>query len=205
MDDKGALYGVYALLDESLFNGRDPATLARAAVSGGACAVQLRLKTMPDRDALALARTLAPRVPNLIVNDRADLALLAGCGVHLGAEDLPVAEARKLLGARARIGATCRTLADIEQAKREGADHVGLGPVFASGTKPLPHALLGVKGLEAIARASPLPIVAISGITLENIGEVAKTGVACAAVASGLFNAEDIEARARMMLNAWGR
>jgi thiamine-phosphate pyrophosphorylase len=205
MDDKGTFTGLYALLDESLFQGRDPVALARAAVSGGACAVQLRLKSTPDRQALALARALKPFVPTLIVNDRVDLALLAGCGVHLGAEDLPVAEARRLLGAHARIGATCRTLADIEQAKRDGADHVGLGPVFASGTKPLPHALLGVKGLEAIARASPLPIVAISGITLENVGAVAKTGVACAAIGSGLFNAEDIEARARMMLNAWGR
>ena len=160
---------------------------------------------MPDRDALALARALKPFVRLLIVNDRADLASLVGCGVHLGQEDLPVAEARKLLGARALIGATTRTLADIEHAKRDGADHVGLGPVFSSGTKPLPNAPLGVKGLEEIARSAPLPIVAISGITLDNIGEVARTGAACAAVASGLFGAEDVEARARMMLDAWSR
>jgi thiamine-phosphate pyrophosphorylase len=205
MDDKPTLRGLYALLDETLFNGRDPVALGRAAVQGGACAVQLRLKTMGDREALQLAKALKPHVPVLIVNDRVDLALLAGCGVHVGQDDLPVKEARKLLGARAYVGATTRTLGDIEQAKADGADHVGLGPVFASGTKPLPNAQLGVKGLQAIAKQSPLPIVAISGITLESLPEVASTGVACAAVASGLFLAEDVEARARMMLKAWGR
>src|SRR4051794_18997929 len=123
MDDKGGLGGLYALLDEGLFAGRDPRALAQAAVKGGASVVQLRLKEMPDRDALALARALKPLVPLLIVNDRADLAYLSGCGVHLGQEDLPIAEARRLLGPGVRIGATCRTLLDVEQAARDGADH----------------------------------------------------------------------------------
>src|SRR5262249_48165271 len=133
------------------------------------------------------------------------LALLTGCGVHLGQDDLPVAEARRLLGPAALVGATCRSLAEVERAAREGADHVGVGPIFPSLTKPLPHPPLLPEGLRSIALESPLALVAISGITLENIGQVARAGAHAAAVGQGLFAAPDVENRARLMLNEWSR
>lgn len=191
--------GVYALYDDSY-----PERVL-AAVGAGVHAVQLRLKHLGDRDALALARRLVPHVPALIVNDRVDLALLAGCGVHLGAEDLPVAEARKILGPDALIGATCRCLEDIERAARDGADHVGLGPVFASRLKPLPYPLLGAAGLAEICRKSPLPVVAISGIDETNVASVAKAGAHAAAVSSALFAHHDPGQRAALMLSLWSR
>lgn len=191
--------GLYALYDDSL-----PERVL-AAVQGGARTVQLRLKHTPDREALALLRRLEPHVPALIINDRVDLALLAGCGVHLGQDDLPVAEARRLLGPHALIGATCRSLADIERARAEGADHVGLGPVFKSRTKPLPWPLLGADGLKAICARSPLPVVAISGIDETNLACVAAAGAHAAAISAALFAHDDPAARARLMLEVWSR
>ncbi|MBS1149415.1 MAG: thiamine phosphate synthase [Myxococcaceae bacterium] len=206
MGDKPAFlpFGLYALLDDSVRPGLDLAEAARAVLEGGAGVIQLRLKRLPDRQALALccrvvelARPLGARV---LVNDRVDLALLSGAdGVHLGDDDLPVAQARKLLGPAALIGATTRNLAQIERAAAEGADHVGLGPVFATSTKQIPHPLLGVEGLARIAAVSPLPIVAIAGLRLGNLQPVARAGARCAAVASGLLEASDLRERARAL------
>lgn len=191
--------GLYALYDDTF-----PERVLEV-VAAGVRVVQLRLKNTPDREALALARRLKGHVPVLIINDRVDLALLSDCGVHLGADDLPVAEARKILGPGANIGATCRSLDDIVRAKEQGADHVGLGPVFPSRTKSLPVPLLGVERLAEICAKSPLPVVAISGIDETNVGAVAKAGAHAAAVSAALFAHDDVRARAGMMLSLWRR
>jgi thiamine-phosphate pyrophosphorylase len=189
--------GLYALYDDA-----SPQRVLEA-VRGGAQLVQLRLKHTPDRDALALARALKPHVPVLVINDRVDLALLSGCGVHLGDEDLPVAEARRVLGPHALIGATCRDLAAIDRAKAYGADYAGVGPVFASRTKSLPVPLLGAAGLAAICAKSPLPVVAISGIDETNIAAVARAGAHAAAVSAAVFGKDDPAAAAALMLSLW--
>jgi thiamine-phosphate pyrophosphorylase len=210
--DKGATLprGLYALIDDGLGPGRDLLATAQAVLEGGARVLQLRLKHLADRPALvlarqvvALARTHGARV---LINDRVDLALLANAdGVHLGDDDLPVAAARRVLGPTALIGATTRSLSQILQAARDGADHVGLGPVFLTRTKPVPHPLLGVEGLRQIARESPLPIVAIAGIRLENIASVARAGAHCAAVAGALLEAADPRAAARALVAEFSR
>lgn len=202
--------GLYALLDDSVRPGLDLAHAARAVIEGGAGVVQLRLKRLPDRAALALcqqvvaiARPLGARV---LINDRVDLALISRAdGVHLGEDDLPIAHARALLGPAALIGATTRTLAQIQQAAADGADHVGLGPVFSTSTKRVPHPLLGLEGLQQIAALSPLPIVAIAGVRLDNIEAVARAGAHCAAVAGGLLEADDLLERARALQAAFFR
>jgi len=191
--------GLYALYDDSY-----PERVLDA-VGGGALTVQLRLKHTPDREALKLARTLKARVPVLVINDRVDLALLAGCGVHVGHDDLPVAEARRVLGPGALIGATCRTLEEVERAAAGGADYAGVGPVFASRLKSLPHPLLGVEGLAGICRQSPLPVVAISGIDATNIASVASAGAHAAAVSSAIFASDDPGRAAALMLSEWSR
>lgn len=198
--------GLYALVDDGVRPEVPVPSKARWALEGGAACLQLRLERTPDRQALAWIREVvaaAGPVP-VIVNDRVDLCLVGGAaGVHLGDEDLPVAEARRLLGPQALVGRTTRTLADIVMAKEAGADHVGLGPVFETSTKRVDAPRLGLEGLVAISKQSPLPIVAIAGITLERIGGVAAAGAWAAAVSSGLFEAPDVVARARQLAGAF--
>ncbi|MBL8952785.1 MAG: thiamine phosphate synthase [Myxococcaceae bacterium] len=191
--------GLYALYDDSF-----PLAVVEVA-RAGALTVQLRLKNTSDRDALALAQELKAHVPVLVLNDRVDLALLAGCGVHVGENDLPVREARRVLGPGALVGATCRTLDDVERAARDGADYAGVGPVFKSRLKTLGVPLLGAAGLAAICEKSPLPIVAISGIDETNLDVVAKAGAHAAAVSSAIFGRSQPARAAAMMLSQWGR
>jgi thiamine-phosphate pyrophosphorylase len=200
--------GLYALVDDSVRASVPVIEKARAVIDGGVGVLQLRLEQTSDRLALPIVRATVAlaraRQVKVIVNDRIDLALAGGAdGVHLGADDLPVFAARRLLGPDALIGATTRTLADIERAKGEGADHVGLGPVFTTSTKVVAHAPLGLEVFASIARASPIPVVGIAGITLATIGQVAAAGAWCAAVAGDLLTAEDIVSRARALQQAF--
>lgn len=210
MDAKGHGLGrgLYALIDDSVLPAAALLDAARAAAQGGAAVLQLRLKAMPDPDALALARAVIaavrPRGTQVLVNDRADLALLSQAdGVHLGREDLPLGAARKVLGPRALIGATVRTVADIDAAREQGADHVGLGPIFATRTKALADAPIGVERFAQLVAQSALPVVGISGVALDNIESVARAGAHCAAVASDLLCAADIAARAALLARAF--
>lgn len=200
--------GLYALIDDGIRADLPVAAKARAAIDGGVRVLQLRLEQTVDRLALPVIREvvgLARRADVIvIVNDRVDLALLGGAhGVHLGADDLPVLEARRLLGPDALIGATCRTLEELQLAHGQGADHAGLGPIFQTSTKAVAHPPLGLEELAKIAKVSPIPVIGIAGIRLETIGAVARAGAHCAAVAGDLLTAPDISARARALQAAF--
>jgi thiamine-phosphate pyrophosphorylase len=184
------LTGLYAIV-----GGGDPVAQAEAVLSGGAPVVQVRMKAARPAEVLEVSRrivALAAGRALVLVNDRADLALLSGAdGVHVGEDDLPVAEARRLLGPDRLVGWTARTIEEARQGIAQGADHAGFGPVFVSHTKamgPPPH---GIAGLAAACRALPVPVVAISGIGRDNIAEVARAGAACAAVIEALFGRGD--------------
>ncbi len=196
------LRGLYAIVGDEA-----PVERARAAVEGGAAVVQLRMKRAPAGEILAAARRLVELCREralVIVNDRVDLAILSGAdGVHLGDEDLPVAEARRLCGEALLVGRTTRTAEDGLRALAEGADHLGYGPIFPSRTKPLDVEPRGLEALRATCAAVPAPLVAISGIELANIGEVAAAGAACAAVIGDLFERGDPAARARLLAAAF--
>jgi thiamine-phosphate pyrophosphorylase len=196
------LRGVYAIVGDDA-----PVATAEAALAGGAAAVQVRLKRAPAGEILACARKIVAAARGralVLVNDRPDLALLAGAdGVHLGDEDLPPDEARRLLGDALLVGRTCRTLDAAQAAIAAGADHVGFGPVFASRTKPLAVELRGVEALARVAAALPAPVVAISGITLDNVADVAAAGAACAAVAADLGVGGDVAARTAALARAF--
>ncbi|HET7755520.1 MAG TPA: thiamine phosphate synthase [Anaeromyxobacteraceae bacterium] len=196
------LAGLYAIVCDE-----EPVARAEQAIAGGAAVVQVRLKRAPAGAVLEVARrvvSLARGRALVIVNDRADLALLAGAdGVHLGADDLPVAEARRLLGPDLLVGRTARTLADARAALAAGADHLGLGPVFASATKPLDVAPCGVEALAATCAALPAPVVAISGIELSNIASIARAGAACAAVIGALGEGAEVRDRAAALARAF--
>jgi thiamine-phosphate pyrophosphorylase len=196
------LDGLYAIVGD-----RDPVAQAEAAVAGGARVVQVRMKATRTGEVLEASRRVVAAVAGralVLVNDRADLALLSGAdGVHVGEDDLPVAEARRLLGPDRLVGATARTLSEARQGVAQGADHVGFGPVFASRTKsmgPSPH---GIAGLAAAVAGLSVPVVAISGISLGTIGEVARAGAACAAVIEGLFGSGDPRENARELARAF--
>lgn len=199
---RARLGGLYVIV-----GGPDPVEQARAAIAGGARVVQVRVKDAPAGAVLEVARrvvALAAGRALVIVNDRADLALLSGAdGVHLGDEDLPVAEARRLLGPDLLVGSTTRTLEEARAALAEGADHVGFGPIFATRTKALPVPPRGLDGLAAVTAALPAPVVAIGGIGQDTIAGVARAGAACAAVIEAVYGAGDPAANAAVLAAAF--
>jgi thiamine-phosphate pyrophosphorylase len=196
---RARLRGLYAIVAR-------PGEAARA-VSGGAGVVQVRVKDAPAGEILRIARETVALVGGralVLVNDRADLALLSGAdGVHVGDDDLPVPDARRLLGPDLLVGRTTRTLEEARAAVAEGADHVGFGPIFATTTKALAVPPRGVDGLRAVCAGLGAPVVAIGGIGQGTIGAVAGAGAACAAVVGALFAAGDAEENARRLAAAF--
>jgi thiamine-phosphate pyrophosphorylase len=162
-----------------------------AAVEGGATAIQLRGKKssagelLAAADLLRAARSLAD-IP-LFMNDRVDIAVMAGFnGVHLGDEDLAVVDARKLLGPQAWIGRTARNPQAARVAASDGVDYLGVGSVFAGGSKPeVP--VIGIEGMATVVQASALPVVAIGGVTAERAGACMAAGATGVAVIGALF------------------
>ena len=195
-------HGVYAIADGSA--GRPILDLVGAFVRGGAAVVQLRLKGVGTGEFLQLARgarELCKRSQTFFfVNDRADIARLAEAdGLHLGQEDLPLAEARAIVGPKAIIGISTHSNDEIDAA--QGADYIGFGPIFATRSKPgailpQPH---GLEGLQDAVRRSKVPVVAIGGITAKNAAGVFAAGARCAAAIAELCNAEDPEAAVRSL------
>jgi thiamine-phosphate pyrophosphorylase len=199
--------GVYAVVDGSA--ARRPLELVDAFVRGGAAVVQLRLKEAGAGELVRVAREarkLCAGRALLLVNDRPDVARLAEAdGVHLGQEDLPWRAARAILGPEALIGVSTHSDAEIDAA--QGADYVGFGPIFATGSKPgavLPPPQ-GLDGLRRAVQRSKAPVVAIGGITIENAAEVAAAGARCAAAIAALCTAPDPEGATRAMARAFAR
>ena len=185
---------------------RDDLAQLPALADAGVDGFQVRAKTYDGRALLALVRDVAaavrPHGATVIVNDRLDVALAAGVdGVHLGAADLPVAEARRI-APDLLIGATCRTRAAVEQAATAGADYAGFGPVFATTSKPgLPDPL----GTDAVASAAGvLPLVAIGGIDAGNARTVREAGAHGVAVISGIWRQPDPVQAAKELLARCG-
>jgi len=168
-----------------------------ALVEAGVDGFQVRAKQLTDAGLLGLARRVIEAAAGTIVviNDRVDIALAVGAaGVHLGARDLPVADARRL-GPELLIGGTCRTAASASAARAAGADYVGFGPIYTTASKRgLPDPL----GPDAITDAAGfLPIVGIGGINRQNAAEVYAAGAHGVAVISGVWNTPDPVAAAR--------
>ena len=188
---------VYVITDQALARGRSQAALVAQALEGGATAVQLRWKSGPLRDAIELGRALRQlcRAAGalFIVNDRLDLALAVEAdGVHLGVTDLPVAEARRLGGDDLVIGFSPETLEQAQQAEVAGADYLGVGPIYATTTKPDAGAPVGVAHVQAIVQRVQIPVVGIGGITAANAAEVIRAGAAGVAVIAAVFGAADV-------------
>lgn len=195
---------LYAITDRrALPAGVTLAQAVEAALDGGVTCLQLREKTASAGEILALARTLLPlcrarRVP-LLINDRVDIALAAGAdGVHLGQEDLPLPEARALLGPDRILGATAHTVEEALRAQAEGADYLGVGAMFPTGTKT-DTVPTSADTLKAICAAVSIPVVAIGGVNAQNLPTLAGTGIAGAAVVSAIFSQRDLTDAARTL------
>ena len=192
--------GFYAVLD------RDDEALALALVgAGGARVLQVRIKP-GSADELARTGRTARRACDehgaaLVVNDRLDVALAVGAdGVHLGQTDVPIEEARRLVGDRMWIGASTHDVAQVEAAVAAGADYIGFGPIFATRTKANPDPVRGVSGLVAAVRAAGrVPVVAIGGITPRDAGALYAAGAAALCAISAVNASEDPVAAARAL------
>ncbi len=201
---------LYVITDRGLARGRDEVEIARAALRGGATALQLRGK---DRDArplweLGRALLLESRAAGalLFVNDRLDVAQAIGAdGVHLGQEDLPCAEARRIAGPGLLIGVSAESPTLAQAAERDGADYLGTGAVYATSSKADAGAPIGVAGLAAVVAATRLPVVAIGGIGIANAAPCIAAGACGVAVISAVVGADDPEAAARELAAAIGR
>jgi len=184
---------VYPILDtESLDRRAIPLEAAAAALlEGGAGILQIRHKVHWSRDlfstSLAVARLCREAGAALIVNDRADFALLLGAGLHIGQDDLPPREARKLMGPDAAIGFSSHNAGQLAAAGGEPVDYAALGPMFVTASKRNPDRVVGVEELRRLRPLIDKPLVAIGGITLDTALEVLRAGADSLAVIGGLL------------------
>jgi thiamine-phosphate pyrophosphorylase len=201
---------IHVLTDARLSRGRSHAEVVRAAIAGGADVIQFREKQGSGRalyeQAVALRRICREAGVWFIVNDRADLALAVDAdGVHVGQEDLPARAARRLMGPDRVVGVSARDAVEAVEAWREGADYIGLGPVFdALETKPDAGAAVGLGGLSRAAKSVPIPVIAIGGITPGNAAAALRAGAGGVAVISCVVSADDVSAAVRALRAACG-
>ncbi len=192
------LTGLYVILDPSIRPDRPLTEALEASAQGGAGIFQYRNKLAPMKEAYAEAlalRKLASRLRVLfIVNDRCDLALAVDAdGVHLGQGDLPLTLARKVMGPDKLIGISTHTPDQVRKASAGKPDYLGFGPIFTPGSKEDHDPVVGIEGLRAVRSLTSLPIFAIGGITVENVGVVVATGANGVAVISAILKAPDIK------------
>jgi thiamine-phosphate pyrophosphorylase len=195
---------LYAIIDHDLLTTSE-LILAETLAGSGVELIQYRNKTAPSRQFFDISRqlssALAPRGVRFIVNDRADIALLAGAGgVHVGQDDLSVEEARAICGKESWVGVSTHTLDQVEAADRTSADYIALGPVFPTTTKKNPDAVVGTELLRRARQITAKPLVAIGGITLERAAEVYLAGADSLAVIRDLICAAKPGERAREYL-----
>jgi len=206
------LRGYYAILDVLPAQAADTErAAARAArlLAGRPTMLQLRAKSAPAAALANLARAIAPAaraagVP-LCVNDRLDVAQAVGAdAVHLGQDDLPLAEARALAAGRLIIGISTHNPGQAAAAIAGGADYIGLGPIYATTTKANPDPVVGLEILRQVAVSAPIPVVAIGGLTIPRTEEVAAAGASAAALISAIETAPDPTAAAQSVNAAFG-
>ena len=189
-------YTLYLVTDRDLVKSGNLETAVREAIAGGVSLVQVREKNASSRDFYEIACSLKKITDSLdiplIVNDRVDVALAVGAaGVHVGQEDIPVAEVRRMVGRDAVVGVSASSAREALAAERDGADYLGVGAMFATGTKADAD-VTTVETLKAIRAAVDIPIVAIGGINEGNLAAFAGTGIDGVAVVSAILRRDDV-------------
>lgn len=197
-------YGLYVVTDEQLSKGLTHSQIAQRALEGGADVIQLRDKAMGGRGLMRQAREIRMSTKEakklFIVNDRLDIALACGAdGVHLGQEDMALADARALARSPFIIGVTVHDVAEAKEAEAGGADYVGLSPIFCTGSKADAGAACGLGMIGAVRNAVSVPVVAIGGIGPSNARDVLEAGADGLAVISAVVSQDDVAAAARRL------
>ncbi|MCD7799714.1 MAG: thiamine phosphate synthase [Ruminococcus sp.] len=196
---------LYAITDRTWLNGRTLEDVVEQSLMGGADIIQLREKNLEFNTFLDTAikikrLTEKYRVP-LIINDNIEVCIQSNAdGVHIGQGDIPLVKARKILGKNKIIGVTAKTIQQSKEAQLNGADYIGVGAMFGSTTKKdaLP---LTFEQLSDIRKSVTIPIVAIGGITADNIHKFKGTGVDGIAVVSAIFKQSDVKSATEMLLD----
>jgi thiamine-phosphate pyrophosphorylase len=196
---------LYAILDPTLLTSSE-LDLAETLAGSGVELIQYRNKTASSRqffeNSRQLSSALGPRGVRLIVNDRPDIALLAGAGgVHVGQDDLSVEDARAICGPDRWVGVSTHTLEQLAAADRTSADYIAFGPIFPTATKKNPDPVVGTELLRKARQMTKKPLVAIGGITLERAAEVYRAGADSLAVIRDLICAPNPGVRAREYLD----
>jgi thiamine-phosphate pyrophosphorylase len=197
MTESTCSWGLYLISCETMLRESSFLPFLEKALRAGVRAVQLRAKNALDEDELLRIGREARRLTRqagaaFIVNDRVDLAVqLDADGAHVGQDDLSPAEARRILGAGKLLGLSTHSREQVLRAQREPVDYIGFGPVFPTMTKENPSPVTGLPNLAWAVRNSRLPVVAIGGITLENVDDVLAAGARNVAVISAVSQAPD--------------
>ncbi|MCC7437411.1 MAG: thiamine phosphate synthase [Armatimonadetes bacterium] len=195
---------LHVITDTTVQSRYSHAQLAELAIRGGADTIQYRSKESDFLELMKQAGAVAEvcRSANILflVNDRVDLCLAINAdGVHLGLRDMPVGIARGILGNTKVIGGTIRNANHLALAEREGADYVGLGPVFATSSKQLAIPPVGLETVRHVARVATIPVIGIAGITAKNARSVVEAGAWGVAVIGAVCAAEDVAAAAQKL------
>lgn len=197
-------WALTVVTDDRLSLGRPQIQVVRAAIAGGATVVQLRQKEGTTRAMVELGRALRALTRDagvaLIVNDRLDVALAVEAdGVHVGQDDMPADVARRLIGPAALLGVSAATPDEARAAEAAGADYVGVGSVYATGSKADAGAPIGLAGLAAVAAVVRVPVVAIGGIGPGRAADCIRHGAAGVAVISAIVSQPEPEVAARLL------
>jgi thiamine-phosphate pyrophosphorylase len=199
------LKGLYIVLDSSCTQRRPLLQTLHEAAEAGARLFQYRNKSgsmlQAYEEGLTLRRAAAERGALFIVNDRCDLALaLEADGVHLGQADLPLAEARAIMGSHHLIGISTHRPEQVEELCGTDADYVAFGPIFRTSSKPDHEPIVGLEGLRRVRPLTRLPLFAIGGITPENVSSVITAGADGVAVISAILDAPDVGTTVRALM-----
>lgn len=195
----------YLITDNKALKGRDFFEVTEEALKGGVTLVQIREKEVTSREyyekALKLKNLVSKYNVPLIINDRADIAMAVEAdGIHVGQKDIPVAEVRKMVGDTMIVGATANTVELAQAAEAQGADYLGVGALFATSTKDDTKPLTP-EGLKKIVESVNIPVVAIGGISTDNIHNLVGTGIAGVAVSSGIMGSDNPKNAAKAILD----
>lgn len=199
---------LYAVTDRTWLDGRTLYDDVEKALKGGVTLLQLREKNMSTDDFINSAKEIKSlcekyNVP-LIINDNVDVAKAVNAdGVHIGQNDMPAHEARKILGKNKIIGVTAKTVEQAQKAEKDGADYLGSGAIFSTTTKG-DAKKMDMQTLKSITSSVNIPVVAIGGIDGDNVLQLNGTGIVGAAVVSGIFAQDDIETATKDLYNKIG-
>ncbi len=188
---------LYGITDRSWLNGRTLSEVVKESLEGGVTILQIREKDIDEKNFLEEAKEIKKicekfNVP-LIINDNVEIAKMVDAdGVHLGQDDMDIEEARKILGPEKIIGITAKTIEQAKEAQMKGADYLGSGAIYTSGTKQNAKRLT-VENLKAICASVEIPVVAIGGLTYDNIDVLKDSGISGIAVVSAIYASTDIK------------